>query len=447
MHITVPPTITPSFISIVIAAIYVHHYVLVWSMLFFRKGAAVAKWLYYSPPNLCDIGFDSRRGRSWIFARWNRTGRCCLSAGFLWDLSCPFIQTLLYTHLASPPSVLATSRGWEDPEVLRQTNRQLPTGGVRKHRKDGNFFFVRPFLLACLPSSPRPATANFHERTPQYVRPFPAHRRSLAQRLQCARRALTSSSFGDCDARQNSQSTTAECLPFGFDFLLRKQFCKDELAVSLKTLQIMNPRSGERRGDERGVKCGEIWAALNIEVLRADEGDYGAATECNEGEIHDKTRRPVASSRTLPTCENPGATPPEVEPGSPNRTTTPPRPRGEGSGTDLVCDWLLRVVKGSLLAGLSVDGGFPYVWCGAAVKGAHIIRQHICDTVNEFRGAYAAVKVVSPAAAGTHARHTARSGVPGSLVRRPPRCQLHGNKEIITSLAPPRTTHAKNDID
>ncbi|KAJ8870838.1 hypothetical protein PR048_027138 [Dryococelus australis] len=40
--------------------------------------------------------------------------------------------------------------------------------------------------------------------------------------------------------------------------------------------------------------------------------------EC-DGEIPEKTRRPEASSGTNPTCENPGATPPEIEPSSPRR--------------------------------------------------------------------------------------------------------------------------------
>ncbi|KAJ8887915.1 hypothetical protein PR048_007399 [Dryococelus australis] len=41
----------------------------------------------------------------------------------------------------------------------------------------------------------------------------------------------------------------------------------------------------------------EIWVTVNIE----------------KWEIPEKTRRPAASSGTIPTCENPGATPPEVE--------------------------------------------------------------------------------------------------------------------------------------
>ncbi|KAJ8865940.1 hypothetical protein PR048_033463 [Dryococelus australis] len=56
-------------------------------------------------------------------------------------------------------------------------------------------------------------------------------------------------------------------------------------------------------------------AALNIEVLRADEGEVSKG----EGklEIPEKTRRPAASSGTIPTRENPGVTPPGIEPGSP----------------------------------------------------------------------------------------------------------------------------------
>ncbi|KAJ8895022.1 hypothetical protein PR048_000331 [Dryococelus australis] len=63
----------------------------------------------------------------------------------------------------------------------------------------------------------------------------------------------------------------------------------------------------------------EIWAALNIEVFRADEGDRSeneAAPELRgrgKQEIPEKTRRPTASSGTIPTCE----TRPEIEPGSP----------------------------------------------------------------------------------------------------------------------------------
>ncbi|KAJ8892419.1 hypothetical protein PR048_004999 [Dryococelus australis] len=57
----------------------------------------------------------------------------------------------------------------------------------------------------------------------------------------------------------------------------------------------------------------KFWTALNIEVLRVKRGEHGAAAECKGGgkrDISEKTCRPVVSSDTIPTCENPGATPP-----------------------------------------------------------------------------------------------------------------------------------------
>ncbi|KAJ8869231.1 hypothetical protein PR048_030803 [Dryococelus australis] len=62
------------------------------------------------------------------------------------------------------------------------------------------------------------------------------------------------------------------------------------------------------------IVAGGIWAALNTEVLRADGGE---ARGWGRREIPEKTRRPVALSGTIPTCGNPGATPPGIEPGSP----------------------------------------------------------------------------------------------------------------------------------
>ncbi|KAJ8890643.1 hypothetical protein PR048_010152 [Dryococelus australis] len=58
--------------------------------------------------------------------------------------------------------------------------------------------------------------------------------------------------------------------------------------------------------------------------------DFGGMQERGKREIAEKTRRPAASSCTTPKCENPGATPTGIEPGSPrweasSLTTTPPR--------------------------------------------------------------------------------------------------------------------------
>ncbi|KAJ8881594.1 hypothetical protein PR048_018079 [Dryococelus australis] len=55
-------------------------------------------------------------------------------------------------------------------------------------------------------------------------------------------------------------------------------------------------------------QSGDVWAALNIEVVRAGRGKQ---------EIPEKTHRPAASSGTILTCKNPGIAPPGIEPGSP----------------------------------------------------------------------------------------------------------------------------------
>ncbi|KAJ8894766.1 hypothetical protein PR048_000073 [Dryococelus australis] len=79
---------------------------------------------------------------------------------------------------------------------------------------------------------------------------------------------------------------------------------------------------------------GEICAALNIEVLRCDEGEERG---WGNGRSPIKPRRPAASSGTIPTCGNTGVTPPGIEAGSPvseasSLTTTPLRPPHKMSG-------------------------------------------------------------------------------------------------------------------
>ncbi|KAJ8872131.1 hypothetical protein PR048_025733 [Dryococelus australis] len=67
------------------------------------------------------------------------------------------------------------------------------------------------------------------------------------------------------------------------------------------------------------------------EPERVKRSEYGAAPECKGGgkrEIPEKTHRPVASSGTMTTCENPGVIRPEIEPCShwwaASSLTTPP---------------------------------------------------------------------------------------------------------------------------
>ncbi|KAJ8877710.1 hypothetical protein PR048_022165 [Dryococelus australis] len=57
----------------------------------------------------------------------------------------------------------------------------------------------------------------------------------------------------------------------------------------------------------------EILGAFNIEVLRAGEGGARGVRSGGKREIPEKIRRPAASSGTIPTSENPGATSPGIE--------------------------------------------------------------------------------------------------------------------------------------
>ncbi|KAJ8870515.1 hypothetical protein PR048_029538 [Dryococelus australis] len=79
----------------------------------------------------------------------------------------------------------------------------------------------------------------------------------------------------------------------------------------------------------------DIRAALDSEVLRADEGEarsvWSSAGMKGLGETGDPRENPPTSG-TIHTCENPKATQPGIEPGSPRwevstLTTTPPRPQ------------------------------------------------------------------------------------------------------------------------
>ncbi|KAJ8896249.1 hypothetical protein PR048_001592 [Dryococelus australis] len=59
----------------------------------------------------------------------------------------------------------------------------------------------------------------------------------------------------------------------------------------------------------------DIWAALDIKVLRADKDEESTAgmKGTEKRDVPEKTCRPAASSGTIPTCENPGAAQPEIE--------------------------------------------------------------------------------------------------------------------------------------
>ncbi|KAJ8881379.1 hypothetical protein PR048_017860 [Dryococelus australis] len=85
--------------------------------------------------------------------------------------------------------------------------------------------------------------------------------------------------------------------------------------VYIAPVMLANVRTvTEYRPDVLRAANKEIWEVINIEVLRANDGEVrcGAAPDCNgRGE-----RTPEASSGTIPTCKNPGVTPPGIETGS-----------------------------------------------------------------------------------------------------------------------------------
>ncbi|KAJ8883150.1 hypothetical protein PR048_014990 [Dryococelus australis] len=100
-------------------------------------------------------------------------------------------------------------------------------------------------------------------------------------------------------------------------------------------------------------RSGEIRPALNNEVLRADEDENGRNWRSPR-----RPSQPVASSGTIPTCENPGATQPQVEPGSPrweanSLTTTPP-------------EEIWTAINSEVLRG---DGAMRRVCSSAGMKG------------------------------------------------------------------------------
>ncbi|KAJ8891688.1 hypothetical protein PR048_004217 [Dryococelus australis] len=76
----------------------------------------------------------------------------------------------------------------------------------------------------------------------------------------------------------------------------------------------------------------EIWAAVNNEVLRANENEM-RMHERGKQDIPEKTCLLVASYSTIPTCQNPGVTWPGIDAGSPrwetsSLTVQPPWPYG-----------------------------------------------------------------------------------------------------------------------
>ncbi|KAJ8889133.1 hypothetical protein PR048_008627 [Dryococelus australis] len=79
-------------------------------------------------------------------------------------------------------------------------------------------------------------------------------------------------------------------------------------------------RGEVRYGGERAIWRGEIWAAIDIVVLRVLGSEVSAGMQ-GEREIPEKTFRRAASSGTINSSENLGATPQRNNPGYPKRET------------------------------------------------------------------------------------------------------------------------------
>ncbi|KAJ8892198.1 hypothetical protein PR048_004778 [Dryococelus australis] len=97
----------------------------------------------------------------------------------------------------------------------------------------------------------------------------------------------------------------------------------------------------ERKGKEnKGLaverRCGEIWTALNIEILTV--GKYGAVQGWGKREVPEKTRRPAASSSTIAIYENSGATLSGVEPSSLRTRRLVMGSQRDRSTSSLVCE-------------------------------------------------------------------------------------------------------------
>ncbi|KAJ8886290.1 hypothetical protein PR048_012500 [Dryococelus australis] len=81
--------------------------------------------------------------------------------------------------------------------------------------------------------------------------------------------------------------------------------------------------------DFKYTNCSHMTSSLDPADLKADQGEErrvqsGTGMQGRgKREIPEKTRRPVPSSDTVPTCENLGMTSPGFEPGSPSRTGFP----------------------------------------------------------------------------------------------------------------------------
>ncbi|KAJ8873861.1 hypothetical protein PR048_024697 [Dryococelus australis] len=150
-----------------------------------------------------------------------------------------------------------------------------------------------------------------------------------------------------CFMVQNTNSVRS-CAETGFTNLL----CitpggYQEIGYNAMPMILDNPAPGDFKAIisiiKHNYECELISATINLrssEPMRVKRSEAGAAPECTggrNGRSPKKTHRPAVSSGTNPTSENPGETPPGIEPGSPSVKrgecgAVPGRKAGGGTG-------------------------------------------------------------------------------------------------------------------
>ncbi|KAJ8866420.1 hypothetical protein PR048_032263, partial [Dryococelus australis] len=214
-----------------------------------------------------------------IFACGNRLGRCRRSAGFFPRRPFqPCVPTLLHAHFASPSSALRTTM---------------------------------------LSAQATPLTAPVVER---YLQP--------ASRVRGVHAGLSILIFAD--GNPTTEYTTRLACPTSHDDSSLFSLNKEEISTLLLSTTVS---AIESYIWDVGQQIALIICAVQsrIQVSNSSAGMQGL----RKREIPEKTRRPEASSSTIPTCENQGVTRLGIEPGSlwwkaSSLTAQPQQPRFSG---------------------------------------------------------------------------------------------------------------------
>ncbi|KAJ8894418.1 hypothetical protein PR048_007071 [Dryococelus australis] len=159
-------------------------------------------------------------------------------------------------------------------------------------------------------SSSRPSLSPMSLAAPR----FPEYSCSFSQDVGFFRRG--GGGVGTVTQVRSAVNNSPRCRPPGADRLWREEGLVGSQPYS--TFTKLQPREF---ASGRGMERRDLGGALNIEVLRCDE-DEGpeckvARNERSTKKTKKKKKTPPASGivGTIPTCQNPGATPPGIEPG------------------------------------------------------------------------------------------------------------------------------------